>query len=84
MSSRKARRIKDENTKRSYSKTKKKLIIMLISVALMIFSVTQVYYLLRYTLGYSVSPSHLKVYKWITLLVNGNTETETSAEVETN
>ena len=84
MSSRKERRVEESNKKKSYSKAKKKLIIMLISVAIMIFSLFQVFFLLKYTLGYNVSPSHLRVYKWITLLVNGDTEKEASSEVESN
>ena len=84
MSSRKERRVEENNKKKSYSKAKKKLIVMLISVALMIFSLFQVFFLLKYTLGYNVSSTHLKIYKWVTLLVNGDTEKDASAEVESN
>ena len=84
MSSRKERRIEENNKKRSNKKAKRKLIVMLISVALMIFSVFQVLFLLKYTLGYNVSAGHLKVYKWVTLLVNGDTEAETSQDLDNN
>ena len=82
MSSRKERRIEENNKKRSNKKAKRKLIVMLISVTLMIFSLLQVFFLLKYTLGYNVSSRHLKVYKWVTLLVNGDTEVEASQELE--
>ena len=40
---------------------KKQLVIMIISIILMIFSVTQVYYLAKYTLGLNVPQEKLKV-----------------------
>lgn len=48
---------------------KKQLIVMLIAVALMVFSVVQVYYMIRFTLGYNIEENHLKVYKWVSLLL---------------
>lgn len=52
---------------------KARLIIMLISVCLMVFSVTQVYYLGKFTLGYDVPSEKLKVYVWFCKLLDGST-----------
>lgn len=49
---------------------KAKLIAMLVSVAIMIFSVTQTYYLALYTLGREISEEKMAVYKWVVKLVN--------------
>ena len=77
MASRKGRR--NNETKISFN-AKKQLIAMIVSVALMIFSVFQVYYLARYTLGYEISPNKLKVYRWVQLLVSGDTNKDQTAE----
>ena len=69
MASRKSRR---ENTNRSTNMkpgAKKQLIIMLISIVLMIFSVTQTYYLAKYTLGFDVPAEKLKVFRWVSMLL---------------
>ena len=72
MTNRKARRNKTKKEEIKFAKNAKaKFILMIISIFLMIFSVTQVYYLTKYTLGYEVSPRKLKVYKWVQLLVSG-------------
>ena len=47
-----------------------KLICMFLSLALMVFSVTQVYYLLKYTLGHEVSKEDMAVYNWVVKLVS--------------
>lgn len=49
---------------------KKQLFLMILSVFLMIFSITQVYHIVRYTLGYEVQEKHLRIYNWVTMLVN--------------
>ncbi|MBR6688733.1 MAG: hypothetical protein IKL68_01800 [Clostridia bacterium] len=49
---------------------KAKLIGMLISVLLMIFTVTQTYYLAMYTLGQEISEDKMAIYKWVVKLVN--------------
>ncbi len=51
---------------------KAKLIGMLVSIALMIFTVTQTYYLAMYTLGREISEDKMAVYKWVVKLVNYN------------
>ena len=76
MASRKARRGANERTAKIQPKAKKQLIFMLISIALMVFSVTQVYYLARYTLGHDVSQEKLKVYRWVYMLLEDNTTTK--------
>ena len=70
MTSRRDRRAVQENEPKMKKGAKKQLIIMIISVILMIFSVVQVYYLARYTFGFQVKESHLKVYKWVYMLLN--------------
>ena len=52
---------------------KKSLVIMIISVALMIFSVIQVYHLARYTLGLEVTQQDMKVYRWVYMLLEKDT-----------
>jgi hypothetical protein len=54
---------------------KAKLIVMLISIALMVFSVLQVYYLAMYTFGREISEDKLAVYKWVVKLVNYDEKT---------
>lgn len=54
---------------------KTKLIGMLISIALMVFSVLQVYYLAMYTFGREISEDKLAVYKWVVKLVNYDEKT---------
>lgn len=54
---------------------KSKLIGMLISIALMVFSVLQVYYLAMYTFGREISEDKLAVYKWVVKLVNYDEKT---------
>ena len=54
---------------------KAKLIGMLISIALMVFSVLQVYYLAMYTFGREISEDKLAVYKWVVKLVNYDEKT---------
>ena len=54
---------------------KAKLIGMLISIALMVFSVSQVYYLAMYTFGREISEDKLAVYKWVVKLVNYDEKT---------
>ena len=76
MASRKSRRGATEHKSKVKEGAKKQLVIMLISVALMVFSVTQVYYLARYTLGHDVPEEKLKVYKWVCMLLDGSTATE--------
>lgn len=70
MENRKARR-NQKNTNKLKAGAKRQLIIMLLSIALMFFSLSQVYYLTKYTLGQNVSSEKLKVYRWIRLLLEG-------------
>ena len=49
---------------------KAKLIGMIISIVLMVFSVTQTYYLAMYTFGREISEDKMSVYKWVVKLVN--------------
>ena len=65
---------RDRRTTASEPKIKKgakvQLVLMLISIILMVFSITQVYYLARYTFGLEVEQKHLSVYRWVTMLLN--------------
>lgn len=73
MASRKTRRTVQDREIKVKPNAKKQLIIMLISIVLMIFSVTQVYYLARYTFGFEVSQEKLSVYKWFCMLLDNDT-----------
>lgn len=79
MASRKSRRGNVSKTTNMKPGAKKQLIVMLISVVMMIFAVTQVYYLAKYTLGYEVPGEKLKVYRWISMLLQ-DSEPITSKE----
>lgn len=59
---------------------KRKLVIMIISIGFMIFSVTQVYYLAKYTLGYQISSENMAVYNWVLGLVTYDAETDQSVD----
>ena len=69
MASRKSRRGAATKTTNMKPGAKRQLVVMLISVALMLFAVTQVYYLTKYTLGYEVPDEKLKVYRWVSMLL---------------
>lgn len=69
MASKNTRRNSNKNEPKMKEGAKKQLVIMLISVALMVFSVTQVYYLAKYTLGYDVPQEKLNVYRWVCMLL---------------
>ena len=69
MASRKSRRGAEAKSTTMKPGAKKQLVIMLISIALMIFTVTQVYYLAKYTLGYEVPAEKLRVYRWVRMLL---------------
>lgn len=73
MASRKSRRNRGEETSTSSLKknAKTRLVIMIVSVFLMIFSATQVYYLAKYTFGFEISEQKLSVYRWVQKLVDG-------------
>ena len=49
---------------------KAKLIGMIVSIVIMIFSVMQTYYLAMYTFGREISEDKMAVYKWVVKLVN--------------
>lgn len=66
-----------KNEHKLVKNAKTRLIIMIISIIVMIFSITQVYYLAKYTLGHEVAPENLKVYKWVQLLLSGDIEKTT-------
>ena len=81
MTSRKTRR----NVKREpemSSSAMKKLIFMFVAIGLMVFSVTQVYFLTKYTLGHDVPADKLKIYRWVQLLVSGDSETQVETNLE--
>lgn len=75
MASRKARRVSEHKETKMKPGAKKQLVIMIISVVLMVFSVTQVYYLAKYTLGHEVPQEKLKVYRWVYMLLEGSNST---------
>ena len=79
MASRKSRRGNTTTATNMKPGAKKQLIIMLISVILMIFTVAQVYYLTKYTLGYDVPAEKLRVYRWVSMLMQ-DSEPITSEE----
>lgn len=79
MASRKSRRGNTSTTTNMKPGAKKQFIIMLISIVLMIFTVTQVYYLAKYTLGYNVPAEKLRVYRWVNMLMQ-DSEPITSEE----
>ena len=59
--------IKEQKIK---SNAKVKLTVMIICVGLMLFSIMQVYYLAKYTLGLEVSSREMAVYNWVNKLVS--------------
>ena len=59
--------IKEQKIK---SNVKVKLTVMIICVGLMLFSIMQVYYLAKYTLGLEVSSREMAVYNWVNKLVS--------------
>lgn len=67
-----------QNNIKTIPKAKRKLIIMIISITLMVFSVVQVYNLTRYTFGLEVSKSDMVVYNFILKLVSGNNDNANS------
>lgn len=76
MSSRKSRRVSSKENVKVSKKAKKQLILMLVSIVLMIFCITQVYYLAKYTLGKEVPEGKLRVYNWVRLLSSGQETVE--------
>lgn len=77
MASRKTRRGAEPNEPKMKPGAKKQFVVMLISIALMVFSVTQVYYLAKYTLGRDVPQEKLKIYRWVCMILEGSNETTT-------
>ena len=63
------RSVKEEQVK-TIPNAKRKLITMIVCLVIMLFSVTQVYYLARYTLGLEVYSRNMAVYNWILKLVS--------------
>ena len=63
------RSVKEEQVK-MLPNAKRKLITMIICIVVMVFSITQVYYLARYTLGLEVSSKNMAVYNWVLKLVS--------------
>lgn len=59
---------------------KAKLIGMIVSIVLMVFTVTQTYYLAMYTFGREISEDKMAVYKWVVKLVNYNDEQKENLE----
>jgi len=63
------RNVKKENVK-AIPNARRKLMTMVICICLMLFSLVQVYYLARYTLGLEVSNGEMAVYNWVLKLVS--------------
>lgn len=63
------RSVKKDKVK-TIPKAKRKVIIMCICICLMLFSVVQVYFLARYTLGLEVSSGNMAIYNWVLKLVS--------------
>ena len=61
---------------------KAKLIGMIVSIVLMLFTVTQTYYLAMYTFGREISEDKMAVYKWVVKLVNYSEEDEQKENTE--
>lgn len=76
MSRRRSSREQQNNEVKLKPGAKKQVVIMIISVVLMLFSIVQVYHLARYTFGFEVKQDDLKVYKWVCMLLEGNTTTQ--------
>ena len=76
MASRKSRRGSQQSGTKMKTGAKRQLVIMIISIALMVFSVTQVYYLARYTLGYEVDQKDMSVYTWFYKLLEAPEATQ--------
>lgn len=78
------RSVKEEQVK-TIPNAKRKLITMIICLVIMLFTVTQVYYLARYTLGLEVSSKNMAVYNWVLKLVSyEETENENTNYEEAN
>ena len=73
MTSRKSRRVKMEKEQKAQRKLKTRFVVMIISVVIMIFSVVQTYNLALYTFGCEVPQEKLKVYRWVCMLLEGDT-----------
>ena len=63
------RRSVNEKQIKTVPNAKRKLILMIVCIVLMVFSVSQVYYLVRYTFGLEVSSKDMAVYNWFLKLV---------------
>ncbi len=61
---------------------KAKLIGMIVSIVLMVFTLTQTYYLAMYTFGREISEDKMAVYKWVVKLVNYSEEDEQKENTE--
>lgn len=75
------RSVKEEQVK-AIPNAKFKLITMIICIVLMVFSITQVYYLARYTLGLKVSSNNMTVYNWVLKLVSYDKNTKENLDKE--
>ena len=76
MASRKSRRGTQKSVTKMGAGAKRQLILMIISIVLMTFSIAQVYFLARYTLGYEVEQKDLKVYTWFYKLLEAPEATQ--------
>ena len=76
MASRKSRRGSQHSGAKMKTGAKRQLVIMIISIVLMVFSITQVYYLARYTLGYEVDQKDMSVYTWFYKLLEAPEATQ--------
>ena len=76
MAARRSKNNSEQGEPKMKQGAKARLVIMIISVVLMIFSVTQVYYLSKFTLGYEVPKEKLNLYIWVCKLMDGNATQE--------
>ncbi len=76
-------RERQEGIKTQRTRIKQK-IYMIISLIITIFIVSQVYFLVRYTLGYEVKGGQLIIYKWINKVESNKTENTYTNTTEKN
>lgn len=79
---------KGTNNKRKQQKLKnkgsrtKQIIYMIITLVITMFVISQVYFLIRYTLGYETKSNQLMLYKWINKVENKDVKKTYTNNVE--
>lgn len=76
-------RERQEGTKTKRTKIKQN-IYMIISLLIALFIVSQIYFLVRYTLGYEVKSNQLIIYRWINKVESNKTENTYTNTTEKN